>query len=100
MRAHAAILMDQRKAAEKSVITDVHVPGQARCICKHGAMADSAIVRHVTIGHDKVVIADDGFTAAFDGATIQSAIFADSIAVSDLKTGRFALIPDVLRCIT
>jgi hypothetical protein len=51
----------------------------------------------VHIGHDPVVVADDGGAVTIQGAAIDRAIFAYGVTVADDELGRFALIFLVLR---
>jgi len=73
------------------------VARQAGAIGKDDLRSHYAIVRHVAIGHDEIVVAH--FRNAATGArrAIEGAVFADDVAIADLKTCRFAFVTQVLR---
>jgi len=88
--------MNQGEAAEKSVVADMHVPGETRCVREHGVPTDAAIVRDMTVGHDEIVVTDDRLPAALDSAAIQRTVLAYGIAIADGEARGLALVADML----
>src|ERR1700678_871648 len=58
-----------------------------------------AVMRHVRIGHEQVVVAYVGDTLVVSGAAIHRHGFAKYIAVADFQTGGLPVVLLVLRCI-
>ena len=56
-----------------------------------------AVVRHVRVGHEQVVIADPGQAAAARGAAMNGRELADDVAVADHQPGLLAAELQVLR---
>ena len=47
-------------SAERRIVCDDDMPGQLDAVAQRDLVADLAVVRHVRIGHEPVVVADAG----------------------------------------
>src|SRR3989338_3081499 len=97
VRADFDELMHSGKPAQYRIVADRHMAGQLRAIGENDVIAHLAIVRHVNISHDPVVVADARHADILHRAGIESAVFADGIVVADLEPRRLAGIFLVLR---
>src|SRR3990172_2955040 len=96
MRADATILMNQGEASEKSIVADMHMPGETRCIRENCSLSDAAVMRDMTVGHDEIVVTDDRLPAALDSPAIQRTVLAYGIAIADGEARGLALVADML----
>src|SRR3989344_5141692 len=94
--AHATELMNHGKATEDDIILDGDMPRQAGAVGENRMIADTAVVRDMTIRHDEIVMADPRHTAAGNGAATERAILPDDVTVADLQPGRLALVTQML----
>ena len=85
--AHAAELVDRTERADIHVVFDDDVAGQCRAVGKHGRAADDAIVGHVRISHEKIVISDLRDASAARRAAAHGGEFAEPVAVADDQLG-------------
>jgi hypothetical protein len=75
--------MKCRSTAEESPIVHAHVTGQQTIIRDDNVVPERAIVANVSACHEKIVVADFG-GAALRTASMNRAVFANDIVVSDL----------------
>jgi hypothetical protein len=61
------------------------MPGQCPGIRQDTTVSDAAIVGYVRIGHEQIITADAGKTAAINGAAINRYKFPENIILSDLE---------------
>ncbi len=97
MRADPAELVHAGETRQDHVVADHHVAGQRRIVREHRVIADDAVVRHVHVGHDPVVVADPRRAAAFVRAAVQSDELADQVAIADDQLAALAAELLVLR---
>jgi len=88
--------VDHAIAGDKRSIFDLHIASQQSSTRYDGLMPDLAVMRHVGVVHEKIVIANDR-SAAFGGSTMDLAVLTDDIAMADLEETLPAFISDVLR---
>jgi hypothetical protein len=88
--------MDGGHTADYGFVFHANVPGKGPVIGYDAAAAHTAVVRHMTVSHEKIGVADDGL-ATFTGARIQSAVFPDDVPVSYDKRALFSFEFKVLR---
>jgi len=72
------------------------VTGQRRHVRHDDVVADHAVVRHMTVGHEQASVADDGGSGGFRAA-VDGDAFADDGLRSDLDVGLFPLVFQILR---
>ena len=90
-------LVHQREAAHDDMVFDVDVAGEGDVVGNGGVVANDAVMREVDVGHDPVVVAEDGGADVLHGAPVEGGVFADGVVVADLQGGRFAAVFFVLR---
>ncbi len=88
--ADAAELMHRRQPAHHGMVLHLHVAGQRGDVGHDDAIAERAIVRHVAVGQDGVVRADEGGLAVAGGA-VDGDVFAERVVVADFRAGDAAL---------
>ena len=91
--------MHRRQPAENRIVADLDVAAEGRHVRQDDLVADAAIVRHMRIGHQKIVVADAGHAFALHRAAVHGHEFPDHVPVADLEPGRFALVLLVLRSV-
>ena len=89
--ADAHKLMNAAHAAEYRLIFDFHVAAQADRVGNHDLVTQDAVVSHMGVGHDQVVVAQLG-DGAFVGSPMNCDILADDVAASDDDAGFFAVV--------
>ena len=89
-------LVHRHQAAQDDVILDRDMPGQGCHVGHDHVVADAAVMRHVGVGHEKVVAADHGFAVAGDRASVDRGKLADHVVVADAGPGLFAPVFQVL----
>ena len=89
-------LMHAGEAAQCRPISHLHVSGELGAVGDGGFVAHHAVVRHVHVSHDPVLVADRGHTPIPHGAAIETAILANGVAITDREARRFTLIFFVL----
>ena len=72
-------------------------PGQARRVRHNEMSAQTAIVRHVDIGHEKILVADGGHPTALHCRPIDGDILAEDVVISDDDFRGLAFVPQMLR---
>jgi hypothetical protein len=98
--ADAAELVDDRTAAEKGPIADLHMPGQQYRIGDNNTIAYPAIVRHMAGGHQKAIRTNLSGRAG-PGGTTDRDVFANDSARANAYTGlRTGIEAQVLRIAT
>ena len=85
-----------RQSTQDREIADLDVPAQGGHIGQDDLIADAAIVRHVRIGHQEIVVADARHAVAVHGAAVHRDAFTNDIAVADLEPGWLPLVLFVL----
>ena len=85
-------LMHAGKSTERCPITDLNMSCQLRAIGNRGVATHHAIMRDMHIRHQPVIVADTGHALILHGATIETAVFANRIPITDFKLRRLALI--------
>lgn len=88
--ADTAELVYDGKTAEPNVIAYLYVAAEIGDIGHDDVIADTAIVRDMRVGHNAVMVADHGNSAALLGASVNRAEFVKDVVVSDLEAGLFA----------
>ena len=97
MAADAAELVDARAGADVHVVFDIDVAAERRHVAEDGVVADVAVVRHVHVGHEDVVIADARDAAAARGAAVHGDELAKDVAGADRQPGVLAVELEILR---
>src|SRR6187551_442954 len=100
MRTDAAKLVHGGKSSEYRVVAHMHVPRELGVVGKDGMVAYLAVVRHVRVRHDPVVITEPGHTGVQRRPAIERAEFANGIVVSDFEPRWLAAVFLVLRRFT
>ncbi len=88
--AHTAKLVHRTERSDIYVIFHYDVAGKRRAICKDGVAAHGAIVRHMGISHEKVVVSDSCRAAATRRAAANGGKFAEAVGVADDQLGELA----------
>jgi hypothetical protein len=78
-------------------IADLDVTAEGSAVGEHGVGADDAVVRHVRVRHEQVVVADERHALVAGGAAVDGAALAEHVAVADREQRRFAAVFLVLR---
>ena len=89
--------MNPGKTPEDRPVAHRDVPGEGRIVCENRVVANDAIMGHMHVGHDPVVVAYAGHTCILRGAGAEAAELADRITVADFKPGRLTGVFLVLR---
>ncbi len=89
--------MYRHQAAQDDVVLNGDMTGQGCNIGHDDAVADAAVVGHVGIGHEQVVVADDRLGVSGDGAAVNGGKFADHVVVADPGPALFAPVFQILR---
>src|SRR5262249_51496725 len=92
MRTDLHKLVHGREPTEYDPVSDFDVPGQCRAVGEHDFVANDAIVRHMRIGHEQVVVADAGHAGAVNGSAVDRAALAENIAVAYFQASRLAVV--------
>ena len=85
------------KAPDVRVVLDDHVAGERGAVAEDRLVADMAVVRHVRVGHEQVVIADARQPAAAGRAAMNRRELADDVAVADHQARPLAAELEILR---
>ncbi len=88
--------MHHTVARDKSPIFHLYIAGQQSPAGYDRMIADLAVMRHVRMMHEEIVVADDS-GAAFDGAAVDLTVFTDDVAVADLEKTLLTFVGEVLR---
>jgi hypothetical protein len=96
MHAHAAKLVHARVCAERGVIFYDYVTRKRCSIRKYDVVADSAIVRHMSLSHEEIVRAYLSQVAAAFCASMQRGEFAKRISLACSKPASLAVIFQVV----
>ena len=70
---------------------------ERRAVGEDRLAADTAIVRHMAIGHEETPIADDRLAPASGRAAVHGHVLADRAVRADDERRRFAFVGDRLR---
>ena len=79
------------------MVVNMHMPGNLRVVGENRVIAHLAVMRHVHVGHDPVVVADPGNARILRRTAVQRAKLAYGVVIADFKTRRFVLVFFVLR---
>ena len=97
MRADLAELVHAGEAAHDHPVAELHVPAERGVVGHHDVVAELAVVRHVRVGHEQVVVADARDALVVRRAAVDGAELAEHVAVADLEPRRLAPVLLVLR---
>ena len=78
-----AELVHGGESCEDRIIADLDVAGECRVIGENGVVADMAVMRNVAVRHYPVVVAERRESTTTRGATVDTAVLANGIAVTD-----------------
>ena len=92
----AAELVHHGKSTQDGIIIDADMAAQGGAVGHDDMVPYQAIMGHMYISHEKIVIADTRDTAALDGSAIDGGKFADDISITYFETGRLSGIFHVL----
>ena len=81
--ADAAELVDRGAGADVREVLDTDVAAERRVRPEDRVAADVAVVRHVHVGHEQVVVADRRLAAAAGGAAVDRDELAEDVAAAD-----------------
>lgn len=76
-------LMHDAIARHKSAIINLYIAGEQSASGYDRVIANLAVMSNVRMVHEEVIVTDDG-RAAFFGAAMDLAVFANDVAVTDL----------------
>jgi hypothetical protein len=85
-----AKLMYGGKTTQDSVITHMYVSGQGRIVGQDHMIADHAVVRHMSIGHEQIMTADTGQALILHCPAVNRHTFTKNIVITHFKSRRFA----------
>ena len=88
-------LVNSGCARKIGAIPNCHMAGKHRIVGKNRVVSDSAVMGHVSVDHEEVVVADDGLAIFFHGE-MKGDILADCVSGSDHKSTGFLGYVDVL----
>jgi len=95
----AAKLVDAAEAADDRIVLDDDMSSQGAIVGKNDMVPDRAVMGHVGVGEEIVVISDDGLApgarAAVDGAK-----FAEAVVGADFEVGRLGFVFKILRSLS
>jgi hypothetical protein len=92
MRAYPAELMHHGETAENGEVSYLHMPSQLYAIGEYRIVSHLAIMRHVYIGHDPVVVTDLGNTMVLNSSAIERAKLPYRISVADFQSRGLACV--------
>src|SRR5688572_4178262 len=95
--ADSDVLMHAGKPADDRMIADCDVPCQAGCVRHDQMAAQTTVMRHMAIGHEKILVADRRDSAALHRRAIDGYILAENVVIPHYDLSRLALIPQMLR---
>ncbi len=90
-------LMNQHIAGKNRPVSHRHVTGQGGIVHQNGVVPQHAVVAHVHIGHEQVVVADGGLTPVLYGTAVDRHPLPDGVVVADHQPGGLAPILEVRR---
>ena len=96
MRTDVYELVHQCTAADDGEIIYFHFAGQLRGVGHDDIVVQDAVVRHMAVSHDEVVVTDDGLSFAGSTAVDRDELTHD-VVVTDDGPGLFAVELQVLR---
>ena len=70
-------------SSDGGIVFDHNVPGQRGSVGKDDLVSNSAVVRHMGIGHDVIVVSDHRLSAPRDRGPVQCDVLPDDIVVTD-----------------
>ncbi|MNL50715.1 hypothetical protein D3C87_1737540 [compost metagenome] len=85
-------------AAQDSAVLDGDMSSQHHIVRQDDMAAEATIMRHMRIGEEQVVIADNRLAAAIGAARIHRNAFAHDAARTDLERRFRAIVANCLRC--
>lgn len=84
-------------ARQCGIVVDVHVAAQHDVVRHNNAVADLAVVRYVTAGHQVAVVANGGDAILFLGGPVDGNRFPKNIAIANDDLRGCTLITEILR---
>ena len=97
MCAYHAKLMHRGKAPQNGIIAHMHMPRERSIIGENSVVANLAVMRDMTVGHNPIIVAYLGYANILGGAAIKRAKFSNDIPLANLQTGGLACIFFILR---
>ena len=76
-------LVGPHEGAEHGMVSHVHVPRQGGGVGEDRERPDAAVVRHVAVGHEVVVVADHRLAVAGHGPPVDRRELAEDVAGAD-----------------
>jgi hypothetical protein len=84
-------LMHQGKPAQYDLITHFDMTSKRGVVREDAVIPNNTVMGNMDIGHDQVVITNDGFIDTGSGTTVYGAAFSKGITVTDNERTIFAL---------
>src|SRR5258707_1256157 len=97
MRPDSYKVVHRAERAHRGPLFHGNVASQGRGVGHDDVIANRAVMRDVGVGHDKNVVTEAGYAAAFRRASIDGYELTDHVVVAHLQARRLAGIADVLR---
>ena len=95
--AHAGELVHCGKPAQDNIVGQMHMTGKGGAVGHYDIVFHTAVVGHMGIRHQQVVVAYAGNPASAFGAAVQGRIFANGVVVAYFKPGFFSVEFEILR---
>jgi hypothetical protein len=100
MRANPAKLMGAGKSCTYHPVTHMNMTGERRVIRHDGFVANYAVMRDMTVGHDQVVVAQNRLAGVLYRSTADRTKLANRVPITDCETCRLVGVLLVLWIIT
>ena len=94
--ADMAELMNKRTATDDGEIVHLHLAGELGTVRHDDMVMQDAVMRHVAVSHDEVIIADDGLALA-ECTAVNGNELTQDVIVADEGPGLFAVELQILR---
>lgn len=96
VHADPAELVEARHRGKDRVVLHHHMPGDAGRVRHDDVVAELAVVRHVGVAEEKIVVADAGRRLRHRAA-MDRRVFPEHIVVADLQVSRLPEVFEILR---
>ena len=100
MTADTGKLVNSRAATENGAVSNRHMACKHDIVGEDDIVAEAAVMRHMRIGKEQIVVADDGGAAMFDSAGIHRHAFADGAVFTDQQRRIDGAVMNALRIAT
>ena len=80
------------ETSDDGMIFNQDVSGQGGSVGQDDLISDLTVVGHMRIGHDEIVVADDGLSPSVSGASVEGDEFPNDILIADQKGGLLPLV--------